>query len=184
MPSATTPPPDQGRPDIRDGDPIAALFINYFSVCTNMKEYVAYLWQCLDDFKTEDERALFGISRVVPCLGAWQASLYPVITGFKKLGLRDERVDPLINQHLSYIRSTAKTVHNYQDHATYITQRELLEGRVQRGEVPNLRTVTDLHDELDNFFNKQMFDKRNVSHSTCRKRSRGRSTDRKAVAQQ
>lgn len=81
----------------------------------------------------------------------------PVITGFKKLNLRDERVEALITQHLIYIRATAKVVHTYHDHATYITQSKQLTMRHHRGETPNLGTATHLHDALDAFFSNYMF---------------------------
>ena len=96
------------------------------------------------------ERAIFAQCRLSPYFGVWQASLYPVITGFKKPGLRDERVETLIH-------ATATVVHTYHDHATYIDQCKQLSRRQQQGEVPNLHTVTILHDELEEFFNKYMF---------------------------
>ena len=156
MTQATTPSPDQGRPDIRARDPIAALFLNYFAASITIREHVEHLWKCHDAIKNAHERAIFAQSRLGPYFGVWQASLYPVITGFKKLGLRDERVETLIH-HLNYIRATAKVVHTYHDHATYIDQCKQLSRRQQQGEVPNLHTVTILHDELEEFFNKYMF---------------------------
>ena len=158
MTQANPPSPDQARPDIRASDPVAALFLNYFAASISIREHVEHLWECHDAITNAHERAIFAQSRLSPYFGVWEASLYPVITGFKKLGLRDERVETLIHHHLSYVRATAKVVHTYHDHATYISQSKQLATRQHRGEVPNLDTVTILHDELEEFFNKYMFE--------------------------
>src|SRR4051794_17172769 len=141
----TQPSPDQERTDIRDNDTVAALFLNYFCLCITMREHAQHLWKCHDAIEDAHARALFAQCRLSPYLRAWQASLYPVITGFKKLGLRDERVDLVIYHHLRYVRDTAKVVHTYHNHATYMTQSTQLAQRTVRKEMPNLDTLIILH---------------------------------------
>src|SRR5258708_33709963 len=100
-------------PNNENHDPILALCTNYFFRSRKIHAFLHAARTKYDSIVGEDERQSFYRTDLSIFLDLWTSSLLPLAEGFRKLGLKDARIDGLIREAMSALRSAAKAVGSY-----------------------------------------------------------------------
>ena len=136
-------------------DPVLALCFNYFYPARALHIALHEARACYEALTNEDEKASVWNCQVGPYLALWQAALFPLCDGFRKLGLKDPALDDLIREAMGALRSAAKAVSSYADNTSFKQGTGKLIGR--HGLVPNLNTAEDLQRAFEDYFKAHLF---------------------------
>jgi hypothetical protein len=135
-------------PTNRDHDPILALCANYFYRSRKLHELLHDARSEYEAIIGEDERDRFYRRELSIYLDLWISSLLPLSEGFRKLGLKDAKVDGLIREVMGALRSAGKAVSSYVDDTEY----KRGTGRLLTASSPNLNAAEDLYLAFENYF--------------------------------
>jgi hypothetical protein len=130
-------------------DPVLALVEHYFFRARKLHDLMHDAHQKFERIGIEKDRDSFYRTEVAVAMDLWVSSLFPLCDGFRKLGLKDAKVDKLIGEMMSALRAAAKATSSYADDAEYKRSTSRLLGPTAN---PNLNTAEELYRALEAYF--------------------------------
>jgi hypothetical protein len=136
-------------PSSSDLDPVLALCEHYYFRARKLHDLLHDAHQKFERIGNEADRDSFYRTEVAVAMDLWIASLFPLCDGFRKLGLRDAKVDKLIGETMSALRAASKATSSYTDDAEYKRSTSRLLGPTAS---PDLNTAEELYRALEDYF--------------------------------
>jgi hypothetical protein len=133
----------------QDHDPVLALCEHYFFRVRKLHGLLHDAHNKYERIHAETERDSYYRTELAVAMDLWVASLFPLCEGFRKLGLKDVRVDKLIGEMMGALRSASKATSSYTEDAEYKRSTSRLLGPAAN---PNLNTAEELYRALEDYF--------------------------------